>query len=33
MVDKDGFYGHFYCPNKEIFGSKALIVLGGGGMP
>lgn len=32
-VDKDGFYGHLYCPDKNNFGSKALLILGGGGMP
>ena len=32
-VDKDGFYGHLYCLDKNNFNSKALLVLGGGGMP
>lgn len=32
-VDKDGFYGHLYCLDKNNFDSKALLVLGGGGMP
>ncbi len=29
----DGFHGHLYQPSREVYPGKALLVLGGGGMP